>query len=683
MAHCVAKGEYGRTSEPVAALQIHLLVAASLPPGGGCGAQPVRLRTAVALPAALAVLVLIGAFAAPASADVLVSNVGQTPAGGQGIASGGAWTTAFTVGTASDSDSLAYIGILFSSADAGAQVVVTLHTAESNGDPGQLVTTLTSPASLTAGLNLFPAAGGVTVASSAKYVVRITPANTVDFGVSITNADAQDAGGSIGWSIDDNARWCGGGCPSYGTSSQVLQITVNSNSEATGAPAVSGTLGVGEVLTAGRGTLADADLLPVSDADLSWQWVRQDDATGAGAADITGATSSTYTLTAADEGKFIAVKASFTDRGGTSEGPRTSQGVGPVTPVNVATVPGAPRDLMASAVGANQISLSWDEPANDGGAAITGYRIEVSTDGNPWSDLRADTGSTNTSYSHAGLTAGDTRNYRVSAINSVGTGPASNVDSATTFTVPGAPTGLTASVIGETQIDLSWDAPANNGGADITGYRIEASADGNPWSNLEANTRTASRAYSHTGLLLGDTRNYRVSAINSVGRGPASNVDSATTAATAAVPGAPTGLTASAAGETQIDLSWEAPANNGGAAITGYRIEASADGNPWSNLVVTTGNTNTTCSHTDLSAGATRHYRVSAVNSLGTGPASNVDSATTPTPTTDDDADDDADDNADDNDDDNDDAPGVPTLPLIGSLVLGLLLATVGILRRR
>ena len=105
--------------------------------------------------------------------------------------------------------------------------------------------------------------------------------------------------------------------------------------------------------------------------------------------------------------------------------------------VQSAMKPGAPTGLTATADGPTEIDLSWTAPSDDGGAAITGYRIEVSTDGSSWSDLVANTNSTATSYSLTGLTAWSTRHYRVSAINSAGTGTASNTANATTGTAPG------------------------------------------------------------------------------------------------------------------------------------------------------------------------------------------------------------------------------------------------------
>ena len=101
---------------------------------------------------------------------------------------------------------------------------------------------------------------------------------------------------------------------------------------------------------------------------------------------------------------------------------------------NSATPPGAPTGLTAAGNGPTRIDLSWISPTSDGRSGITGYRIEVSEDRTDWSDLEADTGSTSTSYSHTRLTAGSTRHYRVSAINSVGTGPASNLAAARTST---------------------------------------------------------------------------------------------------------------------------------------------------------------------------------------------------------------------------------------------------------
>ena len=102
------------------------------------------------------------------------------------------------------------------------------------------------------------------------------------------------------------------------------------------------------------------------------------------------------------------------------------------------------------------------------------------------------------------------------------------------------------------------------------------------------------------------------------------------------VPGAPTGLTATAGlpsprdGTTQIALSWTAPADSGHSDVTGYRIEWSAGRNgPWTDLVADTGSTARTHVDARLPSGFTRHYRVSARNSLGPGSPSGVASATT------------------------------------------------------
>lgn len=97
-----------------------------------------------------------------------------------------------------------------------------------------------------------------------------------------------------------------------------------------------------------------------------------------------------------------------------------------VAQISAPTVPGAPTVVRTSdAFGySSTVALSWTAPASDGGSAITGYKIEVSSnDGASWSTHTADTGSSSTSANlTTGLTNGTRYLFRVSAINAVGTG---------------------------------------------------------------------------------------------------------------------------------------------------------------------------------------------------------------------------------------------------------------------
>ena len=100
-------------------------------------------------------------------------------------------------------------------------------------------------------------------------------------------------------------------------------ITINVtavNDPATGTPTISGTAQVGQILTASTGDIADADGLP---STFIYQWKRYAADRITFEANI-GTDSITYTLTASEEGKKVLVEASFTDNGGSSEGPLVS-----------------------------------------------------------------------------------------------------------------------------------------------------------------------------------------------------------------------------------------------------------------------------------------------------------------------------------------------------------------------
>ena len=91
---------------------------------------------------------------------------------------------------------------------------------------------------------------------------------------------------------------------------QAILVLGPQNSAASGAPTINGTAQVGEILTASTSGISDADGL--ANASFTYQWLADD-------ADIDGATTSSYTVVAADAGKAIKVTVSFTDDAGNAE----------------------------------------------------------------------------------------------------------------------------------------------------------------------------------------------------------------------------------------------------------------------------------------------------------------------------------------------------------------------------
>ncbi len=200
------------------------------------------------------------------------------------------------------------------------------------------------------------------------------------------------------------------------TSEATEAVTVKSNTVPTGLPTITGTPQVDQTLTADTSSIEDGDGL--SNVSYSYQWVRNDNGTDS---NIVGETSSTYTLVAADAGRTIKVRVTFTDDADNPES-LTSE----ATVAVAATVPTAPLSLTVTPGDQIQVlDVSWQAPSSNGGSDVTGYKVQWKESADSW-DTEADVSEatvTGTSHTITSLTGGVEYSVRVVATNIAGDGP--------------------------------------------------------------------------------------------------------------------------------------------------------------------------------------------------------------------------------------------------------------------
>ena len=183
------------------------------------------------------------------------------------------------------------------------------------------------------------------------------------------------------------------------------------NTVPTGLPAITGTARVGDTLTASVTEIADADGL--SGATFAYQWVSSD---GSADTDIAGATAASYTLTAADAGKAIKVRVTFTDDGGTGES-LVSAATGTVAAANAAPT-GLPAITGTARVGETlEASVSGIADADGLSGATFSYQW-VANEGETDVDIA---GATAASYTLSAAEAGKTVKVRMTFTDGRGT----------------------------------------------------------------------------------------------------------------------------------------------------------------------------------------------------------------------------------------------------------------------
>lgn len=279
-------------------------------------------------------------------------------------------------------------------------------------------------------------------------------------------------------------------------------------------------------------------------------------------------------------------------------------------------VPSVPANFQVAIEGNTTITLTWTDATGE-----TYYRLERGTSPTVLDTVVAGAiPAGTTSYQDTSLSNGTTYYYKLTAGNSHGTSAGTDVVSGTPAAPPGeapdAPSDVAAAMQAtNTTIRVTW----TDNSADEDQFNIYRSVNGGGYSLLTTAAANAEQ-YDDTGLTLGNTYAYKVSAEN--GSGESAEAGPATITNLGAV-GTPTGLTATLDGTTTIDLSWsydDSPPNGDEDGFYVYRDDV---------LIDTVGAGVTTYEDPGLTAGVVYEYKVSAFNNAGEGSKSASDTAAT------------------------------------------------------
>ena len=403
------------------------------------------------------------------------------------------------------------------------------------------------------------------------------------------------------------------------------------NNPATGAPAITGTAQVGEMLTADTSGIADADGL--TNVSYSYQWIAND---GTSDTEITSATDSTYTLVAADEGQTIKVKVSFADDADNEE-TLTSTVTAEVATGAPTDPPGNPRNLTGTANSDGTVTLRWEAPDDD---SVTGYQILRRRPREGEFTLLVhvnDTGSTATEYTDNDVTPDVLHAYRVKAINAVGLSRQSNFVNVTP-TQPAEPaqnspaTG-TPTISGTTQVGetLAADTSGISDTAGLTNVSYSYQwirNDGSTDTDIQGATGSS---YTLVDVDEGKTIKVEVSFTDDEGNDETLSSGATDAAVAPEPPAKPTGLSAAVVSHDTVTLTWDNPQDD---AITGYVIlRRDREIHPVGIFDIITGDTgsaDTTYTDDTVEPDKQYVYRIKAINEHGVSEISSWVRAYTP-----------------------------------------------------
>uniref|UniRef100_A0A674JU66 Titin n=1 Tax=Terrapene triunguis TaxID=2587831 RepID=A0A674JU66_9SAUR len=184
--------------------------------------------------------------------------------------------------------------------------------------------------------------------------------------------------------------------------------------------------------------------------------------------------------------------------------------------VKVLDTPGPPQNLVVKDVKKNYAVLSWELPANDGGAKVKNYVIDKrESTRKAYANVSAKCGKT--SFKVENLTEGATYYFRVMAENEFGIGiPAETIDAVKASEPPLPPGKVSLTDVTHTSASLTWEKPEHDGGSRILGYIVEMQPKGIEKWSVVTETKVCSAVVS--GLSSNQEYQFRVIAYNEKGK---------------------------------------------------------------------------------------------------------------------------------------------------------------------
>ena len=289
--------------------------------------------------------------------------------------------------------------------------------------------------------------------------------------------------------------------------------------------------------------------------------------------------------------------------------------------------PGTPTVILND-TSSNNISLGLTAPTNTGANPLVSYEIARAPIGESF--ITSTIPHTLSTRDFAGLEPNTEYEFRVRAINQ----NAMTMDRAkskpivlTAFTLPerpDVPVDLRVTGSTTTSIELSWTAPADNGGT-LERYEITRTGGltGTGTSTVTHTAGTTTFTENFTGLAPGTEYEFQVRAINTNGAGD-TVMSFASRITVATLPNAPENLRVTGSTTNSIMLSWMPPTNNGDSAITGYEIFRVGGTGPVDTSVtpLATGTATTHLDDNGLAPGMTYSYAVTTTNIAGSSESS-------------------------------------------------------------